>query len=207
VRRDGRALGVAVNIGRRLTETAVWHGGRCNWIGARPVRTARALVQAALGSDLYGGTSGVAWFLAELFAATDDTEVRRTALGAIEQALFFVSNEVPADGLYRGRLGVAVAAARIGTLLRAHGLLDRAAAIAAASAPQAIDYGFDLISGRAGGIIGHLIMHAIVGDAGRAERAVTLADELCDLDIRDDRWSRTIPKFGAMARASRRRCR
>lgn len=154
-------------------------------------------MQAALGSDFYGGTSGVAWFLAELFAATDDTEIRRTALGAIEQALFFGSDEIPADGLYRGRLGVAVAAARVGTLLQAHGLLDRAAAIAAASAPQAIDCGFDIISGRAGGIIGHLIMHAIVGDAWRTERAVTLADELCALDIRDDRWS---PRSNGTAR-------
>jgi hypothetical protein len=41
----------------------------------------------ALGPDLYGGTSGVALFLAEASARLDDDSLRATALGAIRLAL------------------------------------------------------------------------------------------------------------------------
>ena len=38
-------------------------------------------------SDLYDGTSGLAFFLGELFEATGDEELRRAALGAVGHAL------------------------------------------------------------------------------------------------------------------------
>ena len=41
----------------------------------------------ALGPELYDGTSGVALFLAQLFARTGNLEFRHTALGAITRAL------------------------------------------------------------------------------------------------------------------------
>jgi class II lanthipeptide synthase len=185
-----RALDVAGGIGRRLTETAVWHERRCNWVGVRPGWNSRAPVRASLGPDLYAGSSGVALFLAELCRATGETHVRRTTLGAIEQALSSVGNEGSADGLYRGRIGVAVAAARVGTLLQEQSLLERAAAILAQSRPpDTADDGFDLLSGRAGGIIGHLIMYAILGDRGHVDKALMLADQLCNTNMHDDCWS------------------
>src|SRR4051794_9676620 len=71
-------LQVASLIGQRLARQAVWHQGRCNWVGASPNDQGRdgrvSVVYRALGPDLYDGTSGVALFLAELYAATGEAE-------------------------------------------------------------------------------------------------------------------------------------
>src|SRR5437870_1901166 len=106
----GRAafLTPAEQIGQRLSREAIWHEGRCNWVGAMPEEGAAGKVvmsHAALGSDLYGGTSGVALFLAQLHVATGDTAARRTALGAIRHALSRVDDLPPENslGLYGGR--------------------------------------------------------------------------------------------------------
>lgn len=72
-------LGTAEGIGRRLTREAIWHEGRCSWVGAMPEQGAEGqpvMTYAALGADLYGGTSGVALFLALLHAETGDSATR-----------------------------------------------------------------------------------------------------------------------------------
>jgi lantibiotic biosynthesis protein len=190
MRLEDRALEVAAGIGRRLTETAIWNDRRCNWVGFRSGWNSRAPLQASLGPDLYAGSSGVALFLAELSRATGDTGARRTALGAIEQALSSIGNESPPDGLYRGRIGVTVAAARVGTLLLEQSVLERAATIPGSSqSGDTSDGGFDLISGLAGSIVGHLIMHSILGDRARVDKALMLADQLCNTNMHDDYWS------------------
>jgi lantibiotic biosynthesis protein len=83
-------LETAQLLGVRIIDQAIWHEDRCNWVGAstgggpggKPV-----LTYATLGADLYGGTAGIAVFLAELAAATGGAGYRRTALGAIRHAL------------------------------------------------------------------------------------------------------------------------
>ena len=84
-------LEVASRIGRRLTQQALWHEDRCNWLGFLTlefslVPSSNALL-AAMGPDLYEGTSGVALFLAELHAVTGNPDVRRVAIGGIEARL------------------------------------------------------------------------------------------------------------------------
>ena len=76
----------AVEVGRRLVSEAVWHDDRCTWFGD-DVEDDGAVIHRSLAADLYGGTSGVAWFLAHLFAATGDDDVAATAAGALRQAL------------------------------------------------------------------------------------------------------------------------
>src|SRR5215208_8444974 len=81
-------LGVAGELAHGIAASAVWDGSRCNWVGALPPgdpRGTRAI--ASLGADLYGGTSGVALFLAEAGARLDDDAVREAAQGAIAHAL------------------------------------------------------------------------------------------------------------------------
>jgi lantibiotic modifying enzyme len=83
----------ARRIGEDICRDAIWHEDRCNWVGAVREEAAPgqpAIAYAALGPDLYGGTSGVALFLAHLHAATGDEAARRSALGAIRQALHAV---------------------------------------------------------------------------------------------------------------------
>ena len=76
----------AAGLAHAIAKSAIWFDGRCNWIGALP-RDEPTGANAALGPDLYGGSSGVALFLAEAGARLDDDLLRATALGAIRHAL------------------------------------------------------------------------------------------------------------------------
>src|SRR5215213_10700627 len=87
-------------IGERLSREAVWHQGRCNWMGVEPVGQGRTpgepgMAYKALGPELYSGTSGVALFLAELHAVTGDVAARCTALGGLRHALSYVDAVPP----------------------------------------------------------------------------------------------------------------
>ncbi|MEA2157588.1 MAG: lantibiotic biosynthesis protein, partial [Solirubrobacteraceae bacterium] len=106
-------LAAAAGIGDRLLREAFWYRGQCNWIGSDAEAGSGRPLHRALGPGLGHGTAGVALFLAHLHAATGDPAVRRTALGAIGQALAH-AGDVPAGaapGLYAGRTGIAYAAA------------------------------------------------------------------------------------------------
>ena len=102
----------------------MWHGKWCNWLGAEPVEQSRTsglptMTYSALGPELYSGTSGLALFRAELHAAPGDAAARRTALGAIRQALGRLDSVPPVSrlGLYTRWVGIALAAARVGSVL------------------------------------------------------------------------------------------
>ena len=107
---DGAFLAAAESIGRRVLADAVWHDGRCGWVGAvaNPAEPWRPKYQA-LEASLYDGTAGVGLFLAQLAAVTGDEAVHRTALGALRHAIEAAS-EMPVsagDGLHAGTLGIA----------------------------------------------------------------------------------------------------
>src|SRR5258708_26073522 len=83
-----------------------------------------------LDATFYSGTSGVAFFLAELFRITGERKFRQTAVGAIEQALCRAESESESDpgtaGLYTGWPGIALAAVRVGIVTGTNSLLRRA---------------------------------------------------------------------------------
>jgi hypothetical protein len=179
-------LSTAHMIGRRLSQEAVWHEDRCNWLGAEPVQQRRksgqpGMMYRALGPDLYSGTSGLALFLAELYAATGDAEARRTALGAIRQALANADSVPPPDrlGLYVGWVGIALAAARVGTALGKEELLIEATQLLRRSAGEHHGgHEFDLISGHAGAIAALVVLRDILEDASLLGFAAQLGEEL-----------------------------
>ena len=153
---------------------------------------------AALTPDLYAGTSGVALFLAELFAVTREPESRRTALGAIRQAVSRV-DDVPAAarlGLFAGWLGIAFAAARVAVLLDEPVLLDRARALVERVAREPVDEReFDVISGRAGAVLALLALERMLDDPALRDLAVRFGDELLASAIDDHRgWSWKAPR-------------
>ena len=178
-------LEIAILLGRRIDDQAIWHAGRCTWVGATPEegRSGETVTNyATLGPDLYGGSGGIAMFLAELASATGNGQFRRTAKGAIAHALSRAS-ELPANldrSLYSGRLGITVAAAAVGTALGDAEPLDAASRlIAEAPRPMARD-AFDIMSGRAGAIYGLLWLSSILGDVGLRKEALHLARELSE---------------------------
>jgi lantibiotic modifying enzyme len=183
-------LAIAAGIGERLARDAVWYRGQCNWVG--PAGGGR---NGALGPDLATGTAGVALFLAQLHAATADEAARRTALGAIGQALAH-AGDAPAGGSYGGRLGIAYAAARCGLVLADQRLLERAARLARArpAGGAGADADATLRSGAAGSIAALLALARLLDDDRLVRPAERLGDELAGAALRGrEGWAWAVP--------------
>lgn len=150
-------LQTAHAIGVRLCRDAVWAGERCGWLGdsMEYIGHAWTVAHRALGADLYGGTAGVALFLARLHALTGERLIRITAEGAARQAASLLA-ETPApaqSGVYAGALGVAWALMQLAELLdepewdaQAQAALDQIAG------HDVADQGIDVLGGSAGAI-------------------------------------------------------
>lgn len=196
-------LGAAEEIGRHICRDAIWHGDRCNWLGALPEEGPGGLLTetyTTLTADLYGGTSGVAVFLASLYRETGDETARRTSLGAIRQALARADDSMPVSsrGVYGGRTGLAVAAGWVGRLLGEQELLE--ASVLLLDGVEEMRSGgpreFDLIAGAAGGVVGCLVTMELLGDRRLLGLARDLGDELLETAARTDAgWSWASPAF------------
>ncbi len=181
-------LRIAAEIGERLVQAAIWHYGRCNWMGLGegvPQSTSSRAAErySALSSEVYSGTSGIALFLAELYRVTGYAEARRCGLGAIRQALAHLDAPLPETGLgfYTGWTGVAFAAARIGMLLGEDRLLNRGRQLIKKVNLLSRDerrFEFDFLSGKAGAIAALIMIWDLVGDEFLLDFAVRLGDEL-----------------------------
>ncbi|MEA2438402.1 MAG: hypothetical protein QOF65_2958 [Thermoleophilaceae bacterium] len=182
----------ALRISREIVTGAVWQGERCNWVGAMPEEAPggrTTLTYRALGPDLYGGSAGVGLFLAEVARATGDPDSRRTSLGALRHAVSRVDDIAPFSrlGLYAGRPGVALALALAARALdepeRDAGA--RALASGAAGAHDPSDE-HDLMSGRAGAVVGLLALRALLDEAALLDAAADHGDALLDAAHRTD---------------------
>lgn len=183
-----RFLAAATEVGDELCATAIRHGELCTWIGrsleeADPVTFAITPMAESLSTDLYGGTAGIAAFLAQLHAVSGSARHKEIAIAAMRHAL---RRPLPPGchpvGFYSGTLGVAYAAVHSGALLAEPELVRAGLALAKKvlheldlSAPQPID----IIGGMAGGILGLLAMAQQPGGAELGDGAVRLGEHLC----------------------------
>jgi len=168
---DGRAcLEIAVGLGQRLVREAIWHGDQCNWMGAALREPAHGrpptLAHQALGPDLYAGTSGIALFLAELGAVTGDPAIRRTAAGALRQALAQATTLPSAMrlSLYTGWIGIALAALRLGQLDHDPAWIEKARGLVRTLRQDYQVQEHDLLSGSAGTVLGLLVLAEMLAD-------------------------------------------
>jgi lantibiotic biosynthesis protein len=184
----GEFLDVATKIGRRIADQAFWHEGLCNWVGAEPVERRNGgifggVTYKALGPDLYSGSSGVALFLAELSRLAESTDFRRTALGAIRQALSRV-DAIPAQarlGLFTGVFGIALSAIRVAMLCDEPALLREAIERLRKALEESYERDqYDLMSGRAGAIATLIVLHHVLGEPYFIDSAIRLGDELLE---------------------------
>jgi lantibiotic modifying enzyme len=111
-------LEAADRIGARLCRDALWSGTRANWLGwsLDPVGVSWTPVHKAQSPALYGGTAGIALFLARLYGFTRDRLQKTAALGAINQAIDRLT-EIPEAGrpaVYSGAAGIAWATIEVG---------------------------------------------------------------------------------------------
>ena len=191
-------LDAASEIGRRIAEDALWHNERCNWVGAEPLErqigTYRpSLNYAALGPDLYAGTSGIALFMAELYAATNEAAFRRIAVGSTRQSLGRLDSTPYSErlSLFSGSIGILFAAVRVAGCLNDYALQEEAANLLAELIDaQHTSSEFDLMSGYAGAIATLVVLHAVLGDFRLLDAAVRFGDELIKMaDKTDGRYS------------------
>jgi lantibiotic modifying enzyme len=198
-------LELAGRLGHEIARSAIWFEGRCNWVGALPrdeYRMNGKAEVAALGPDLYGGTSGVALFLAEAGARLDDDSLRATALGAIRLALDQadrVDRQVR-DGLYGGSIGIVYAAARVAALLGSRDVHTRARrALVAWRRDGKRSASSDLMSGCSGAVLGLVALSRMMAQPWLIDAAVGLADELiARADVSGSGWSWADPEQPSM---------
>lgn len=180
---------VARKIGDWLVGSAQWQGDICNWIGGSPVDLPEigdpaATASGSLDGDVFGGTSGIAMFLAQLATVSVHTaSIRSTALGAIRHALL-TANMVDGGhrwGLFDGAAGIGLVACHVGRLLsdddvaqRGCLLLERLAALRSVPAET------DLISGTAGAILALLIFKRLHPDNADLDAAVRFGEALVE---------------------------
>jgi Lanthionine synthetase C-like protein/HopA1 effector protein family len=178
-------LEVASRIGRRLTQQALWYEDRCNWLGFlglefSTVPRSNAFL-TAMGPDLYGGTSGVALFLAELHGVTGELEVRRVAIGGMRHALSRLDALPLAarPGLFTGWVGIAIAAARMARVLGDESLSRAASDLAQRCAREKLEnWESDLVYGKAGTIVGLLMLSDLLEQPGLVGACERIARKL-----------------------------
>ncbi len=192
---DTTFLEAADRIGRRLCRDAVWAGRRCNWLGWALVPSRQGWVDSFCAQDptLYGGTAGIALFLASLFRWTGDPVERATLLGAIAQLRDGPEESTPADsfGFHSGRAGMAYALIRVGDLLDDEASIHQGLELLSALASREPDpKRLDVIGGSAGTIPVLLGAAARFGRDDLAGSAAAHGDLLISTAVRSDRgWS------------------
>jgi lantibiotic modifying enzyme len=176
--------GIAERIGASIVASAIWDGAVCTWIGALPRDprhgAAEPISYAPLGPDLYGGTCGVAAFLACLAARKGDRSVARTASGALRHA-FDRLEAVPPEqryGLYSGWPGIALGAVQAGEELGEPEWVERGIALMRRLEGEQPAQELDLIGGAAGALAACAILARREGDAGLLEQGLRLAELL-----------------------------
>jgi len=186
-------LKAAEDIGRELCNTAYWNEGRCNWVGRSPREVSEPDTRitptvTALGPELYTGTAGIGFFLAQLSTRTDLAGVRETARGAIRQALHR-SGDVAVEfrrGFYSGLVGIAYAAAQVGMLTDEPQLIEDGLRVAYRAAVPRNNNLLDVIGGNAGALVPLLWLARLPGGERLGDAAIAFAEELAAAATRHD---------------------
>lgn len=181
------ALAAAGRIAARLAERAIRTPGSAAWIGLEALADGGGWRLAALGDDLYGGTSGIALFLAAHARLTADEGSRGLALDALAPLRHRLASR-RADHLVRvtplggaeGLGSMIYALSVTGRLLDEPALIEDARGLALRLGDRRIaaDRTYDVIGGAAGCILGLLRLYRDCGDPAVLDRAVACGRHL-----------------------------
>lgn len=165
-----KMLDIANQIGENIADQAIWQGDACTWKVSVPDPAHSdkpSTVHEAAPGNVYQGTAGIAWFLAELYQHTEDEVIKETANGALQHALSYADGlSEYSFGFYNGRVGVAYVAARLGKYF---------------GRPQYLDRATDLLTPLVGNAEKEIELEVIGGAAGAIPALLQLA-ELLDSD-------------------------
>ncbi len=191
------ALSVAARIADHLCDTAFHHGDRCTWMGmtqdAEDGSDQVDFTYGTLGPDLYGGSSGVALFLAEACRRSPHRRWRNMALAAIGHALDRLDTIPPPTraSFYTGEVGIAYAAAMIGRSLERSDLEARSIALLDRLSDAADgDLVADPLTGGTGAIAPLLALATLLDRPAFRDLAMRLGRQTVAAATRsDDGWS------------------
>jgi lantibiotic modifying enzyme len=179
------ALDVAREIAESLTSSAWEYGGEATWMGTqRRADEDSGIIQTsygAVGPTLYSGSSGIALFLAEMFAATGEARHAEVASAAMRHAVGRLGDlqRNARFGFYGGQLGVVFALARVGQLLERDDFVSRARSVSMSLARDLEDdFLYDVILGAAGGIPALLALRNSLGLDELRETAIALGSSM-----------------------------
>ncbi len=163
-------IGAAERIARRISALALRQSSRLSWLGLTLAQERDWVIQP-IGSDLYGGTLGVALFLAYLADITGNREHEQLSRDVLEQvttrARLLLDPEQSSGALTPGAIGAfgslggaIYTLSHVGVLWQDHALLDFADAVAARVREEAaVDRELDIITGVAGLIFALAALH------------------------------------------------
>jgi lantibiotic biosynthesis protein len=180
------ALKAALHIGQTLCETAFWDdsGQHCNWMG----RTLEDLTtftnsSAALGSNLYGGSAGIALFLSDLYRQVPEPDFKHTASAALRRSIRHLKNSpeyISPLSFFSGQLGLADVVARFREDDLEPGL-DEDLQLLLEQVAGALNsqHALDVINGNAGAIPALLWLARRPGLERLRDLALACGEELC----------------------------
>ncbi len=198
----GELLGQALAIAQQMTARAIrGPDGSAAWIALNHLIEAECFQLQPMGYDLYGGTCGVAMFLAAVEKVTGGIGYRELALGAVQplrQALRDYGNRMARDMGIGGALGlgsVIYALTRMSQWLDEPTLLQDARRAARLITAKRItdDKVLDIIGGAAGAILGLLTLYAVSPDEVVLDRAIICGQRLLQRRTESEAGSRAWP--------------
>ena len=196
-----RLIAAARSAADRLATLAIQGPGDATWIGLGPSGQENWDIMP-LGSDLYGGVTGVALFLAYFGAVTREeryTTLARRALATTLRQADLLRDGLTAIGGFEGWGGILTTLLHLGVLWDEPALLVRADEVVermAALVPQ--DESLDVVRGAAGAIGSLLAYHRTTGSSQALAAASACGDHLLGRSqpmARGIGW--VIPGFGA----------
>lgn len=185
-----RARQTALSIGKYVADQAIVRNGSATWMTADATPDGEGLAVTVMDDLLYGGTTGVALFLAGCHALDPSEDWRDLALAglaaprqAARQEGYQALGPASSIGGFDGIGGLIYVLCRCAVLLKAPELLDDAVRLSGAIDAAAIDAdkAFDVISGVSGTILALLALHRETGDRAVLDRAI-----LCGRHLPED---------------------
>ncbi len=163
-------LEAARDIGLLLASKAIWDDdgkgpARCNWLGAaiEPVEGQYKVVTRTFAADMYNGTSGIAYFLAQLYPLVQEETIKTTLEGAVNQFIsLYDRGRMPLNfSFYAGKVGLAYTLVIAGQSLQREEWYKKSLEILRSLEKEELtDAEIDVISGAAGSIPALLKLHA-----------------------------------------------
>ena len=150
------ALDTTRRIARRIAEQATWQDDVCTWqiqVTDRSQPEQRKTLSQAASPDLYQGSAGIAFFLAEASKVLAEDHLAEVARGGIRHALDADPGHGRPFSFHNGPLGIAWVSTRMAQILDDAELRSQAIALLEPLMdPEQRDSGMDVIAGAAGAI-------------------------------------------------------